>query len=105
VSSHDAFGYLAARYGLHEIAVTGLDPEAEARPRQLRRVIDQVRRSRATTVFVEPLLSRRLAETVARDADVRIAVLDPIENASGDDDYFTLMRANLRALREALGCR
>ena len=63
-----------------------------------------------TTVFFEPLVSPRLAETVAREAGATTAVLDPIEGLTDDeadrgDDYFTLMRANLAALRKALGCR
>jgi zinc transport system substrate-binding protein len=110
VTSHEAFAYLAQRYGLSQTAVTGLSPEAEPTPRQLQHVVDQVRASGATTVFFEPLVSPRVAETVAREAGVRTAVLNPIEGltdeqAARGDDYFALMRANLRALRWALGCR
>jgi zinc transport system substrate-binding protein len=62
------------------------------------------------TVFVEKLVSPRLADTVAREAGAKTAVLDPIEGLTKDeadrgDDYFTLMRRNLATLREALGCR
>ena len=63
-----------------------------------------------TTVFFETLVSPKLAETVAREAGVKTAVLDPIEGltpaeASRGEDYFTLDARNLAALREALGCR
>jgi zinc transport system substrate-binding protein len=110
VTSHEAFGYLAERYGLKQVAITGLSPEAEPAPRDLKRVVDLVRRTRATTVFFETLVSPRIAETVARETHARTAVLDPLEGltpaeASRGEDYFTLMRANLRALRGALGCR
>jgi zinc transport system substrate-binding protein len=105
VTSHEAFGYLAARYGLREVAITGLAPESEPSPRRLARVVRLVRRSRATTVFSEKLVSPRIAETVARDAGARTAVLDPIENAGAGATYFTLMRRNLFELRRALGCR
>ena len=63
-----------------------------------------VRRTRATTVFFEPLVSPRLARTVAREVGARTAVLDPIESSSGPT-YLQLMRRNLSALRQALGCR
>lgn len=109
VTSHEAFGYLAARYGLKEVAITGIAPEAEPTPQQLAHVIEVVRRTRATTVFFETLVSPRLADTVAREVGARTAVLDPIEGLTPDEqkrsaDYLTLMRRNLTTLRKALGC-
>jgi zinc transport system substrate-binding protein len=109
VTSHDAFGYLAARYGLEQIAVTGVSPEVEPSARELERIVEQVRESGATTVFFETLVSPRLAETVAREADAKTAVLNPLEGLTREeiaagDNYFSVMRRNLRALREALGC-
>jgi zinc transport system substrate-binding protein len=110
VTSHAAFGYLAARYGLRQVAITGTAPESEPSPQQLKHVVDVVRRTHATTVFAEPLVSPRLAETVAREVGARTATLDPIEALTADeekrgDDYVTLMQRNLAALRKALGCR
>jgi zinc transport system substrate-binding protein len=110
VTSHAAFGYLAARYGLKQVAITGVTPESEPSPRQLARVIQIVRRTHATTVFFETLVSPRLAETVAREVGARTAVLDPIEGVTPDErkrgeNYLTLMRRNLGTLRKALGCR
>ncbi|MGZ8793427.1 MAG: metal ABC transporter substrate-binding protein [Gaiellaceae bacterium] len=110
VTSHAAFGYLAARYDLKQVAITGVTPESEPSPRQLAQVIQVVRRTHATTVFFETLVSPRLAETVAREVGARTAVLDPIEGLTPDEqkrgeNYVTLMRRNLAALRKALGCR
>jgi zinc transport system substrate-binding protein len=110
VTSHAAFGYLAARYGLHQIPITGIDPESEPSPARLRDLVELVRREGVTTVFFERLVSPRLAETVAREAGARAQVLDPIEGLTPSeeqrgDDYFTLMRRNLFQLRAALGCR
>ncbi|HYZ19584.1 MAG TPA: zinc ABC transporter substrate-binding protein [Gaiellaceae bacterium] len=109
VTSHEAFGYLAARYGLEQIAITGVSPESEPTPRTLERVIDEVRASGATTVFSEPLVSSRIADTVARETGTRTAVLNPLEGLTDDEldrgeDYFSVMRENLAALRRALGC-
>jgi len=105
VTSHAAFGYLAARYHLHQVPITGIDPESEPSPQHLRALIQLVRREHVTTVFFERLVSPRLAETVARDAGAKAAVLDPIEGITGGNDYFSVMRQNLRQLRTALGCR
>lgn len=110
VTAHAAFGHLAERYGLTQLALTGTSPEAEPTPRDLERLVDEVKRSGATTVFTEPLVSDRLAGTVAREAGVRVAALDPIEGLSevrlaAGEDYLTVMRQNLVTLRKALGCR
>jgi zinc transport system substrate-binding protein len=110
VTSHAAFGYLAARYGLDQVPITGLAPESEPSPQQLAHVVEVVRRTHATTVFFETLVSPRLAETVAREVGARTAVLDPLEGLTPDeqkrgDDYLALMRRNLVALRQALACR
>ncbi|HUH15823.1 MAG TPA: metal ABC transporter substrate-binding protein [Gaiellaceae bacterium] len=109
VTSHAAFGYLAARYGLAQVPLAGLGPEAEATPRQLREVIREVREHGATTVFFETLVSPRLAQTVAREVGAETAVLNPLEGLTDDEvaageDYFSVMRANLAALRKGLGC-
>ena len=110
VTTHAAFGQLAARYSLTQLSLAGRSPESEPGPRELEELIEGVRASGATTVFVEPLVSDRLAQTVAREADIGVATLDPIEGLSEDrlaagEDYLTVMRQNLDALREALGCR
>ena len=110
VTSHEAFAYLAERYGLNQIAVTGLNPEAEPTPQALQQTVDVVRASDATIVYFERLVSPRLAETVARETGTKTAVLDPIEGLTDTErkqgaNYFTLMRANLRALQAGLGCR
>jgi len=110
VTSHAAFGYLAQRYGLTQVSVEGLAPEAEPAPRDLARVVDLVRTNGVTTVYAETLVSPKLADTIARDTGTRSAVLDPIEGlrpraVAAGADYFTVMRANLAALRAGLDCR
>jgi zinc transport system substrate-binding protein len=110
VTSHAAFGYLAARYGLKQVAITGIAPEVEPTPRELEKVVRQVRAAGATTVFFETLVSPRLAETVAREVGAATAVLDPLEGLTeqeiaAGEDYFSVMRENLAALRKGLGCR
>lgn len=107
VVSHDAFGYLT-RYGLDFHGIAGLSPDAEPTPADLGELQALIRDEGITTVFSEALAPRALSETLARDAGVETAVLDPIEGLSdetAEEDYLSLMEANLEALREANACR
>lgn len=109
VTSHAAFGFLAARYGLRQEAISGLSPDAEPDPDRLGELADEVRAAGVTTIFYETLVSPDVAETLAREAGVDTAVLNPIEGLSGDEldagaTYASVMRDNLAALRRALGC-
>lgn len=105
VTSHEAFGYLADRYDLHQVGISGIDPEAEPSPARLAQVSTIVRDEVVTTIFFETLVSPKVAETLADDLGVDTAVLDPIEGlADPDSDYFSIAEANLDALRMALSC-
>ncbi|WP_432825328.1 metal ABC transporter substrate-binding protein [Dactylosporangium sp. CA-092794] len=104
VTSHEAFGYLTARYHLVQVPVTGISPDEEPGPRQVRDVARLARAHGVTTIFFESLVSPKLSETVAREIGAKAAVLDPIEGVEDGETYFTVMRANLAALRDALGC-
>ncbi|MCL4293278.1 MAG: zinc ABC transporter substrate-binding protein [Acidimicrobiia bacterium] len=111
VTSHDAFGYLAHRYGLEQRSVVGLVPDQEPDPKTLGELADLVRREGITTVFTGRSVSSRVAETIAREAGgVRVEVLDPLEALTGEQvragaDYVSVMLDNLRRLRRALDCR
>jgi zinc transport system substrate-binding protein len=106
VVSHNAFGYLG-RYGLFIEPISGLSPEAEPTPADLARLQRLIEEKGITTVFGERLVSPKLAQSLADDMGVSAKILDPIEGLSSetsDDDYLSLMRENLAALREANGC-
>ena len=77
--SHTAFGYLAERYQLEQIGITGLTPEDEPSPQRLAEVAEEAREHGATTIFFETLVSPKVAETIAREVGAKTAVLDPIE--------------------------
>jgi zinc transport system substrate-binding protein len=107
VTTHNAFGYLAKRYQLEQLAITGLTPEAEPSPARLAEVAEIAKEKQITTVFFETLVSPKVAETLAKDIGAKTAVLDPIEglkSGASSEDYFSTMRRNLTALRIALGC-
>ncbi|MEV4615965.1 metal ABC transporter substrate-binding protein [Kitasatospora sp. NPDC049258] len=105
VTSHAAFGYLADHYGLEQVAINGVDPEAEPTPARLSTIQKAAREHGVTTVFFETLVDPRLAETVAKDLGLRTAVLDPIEGVKdpATADYFSVMKQNLANLQAALG--
>ncbi|GAA0812682.1 metal ABC transporter substrate-binding protein [Spirilliplanes yamanashiensis] len=106
VTSHAAFGYLAARYQLEQVAITGLSPESEPSIQRLTTVAGEAREHGATTIFFETLVSPDVAKTIADKVGARTAVLDPLEGlqpgAAGD--YLSVMRTNLSTLKSALGC-
>jgi zinc transport system substrate-binding protein len=104
VTSHDAFGYLAARYGLEQISVAGIDPEAEPSPGRLSEVADFVTQHHINTIFFEELAPPDLAETLARETGAQTEVLSPLESKPEQGDYIDVMRSNLDRLRTALGC-
>jgi zinc transport system substrate-binding protein len=109
VTAHEAFGYLARRYGLRQEGVAGLSPDQEPDPKRIAELADLARRERATVVFTEELVSPRIADTLAREAGVRTDVLNPLEGLTdrerrAGDNYVTVMDANLRKLRAALDC-
>lgn len=103
VTAHEAFGYLAARYGLEQHAIAGVSPEAEPDPKRLASLADLVADEGVTTIFTEELVSPEVADALAREAGVKTAVLDPIESAA-PGGYPAAMRRNLEALRDALDC-
>jgi zinc transport system substrate-binding protein len=99
VTSHQAFGYLAARYGL--------TPDEEPNPATLARVTDFVRAHKVRTIYYETLISPAIARTVASETGARTAVLDPIEGITAEsqgDDYLAIMRSNLKDLQEGQPC-
>jgi len=110
VTSHDAFGYLASRYGLKQQGVAGISPDQEPDPKRLGELAQLARDQGVTTVFTEEVVSPRIAETLARDAGgLRTETLSPLESLSQKEraakaDYFTLMSTNLNKIANALGC-
>jgi zinc transport system substrate-binding protein len=107
ITTHAAFGYLAAKYNLIQVPLTGLAPDAEPTPAWLARVQQLAAEYAVTTIFTEPLTSADPAETLADDLGLMVDVLDPIEGITEDSlaaDYLGLMTTNLEGLMAANGC-
>jgi zinc transport system substrate-binding protein len=106
VTGHAAFGYLADRYHLEQVGLTGVTPDTEPAPQRLAAVAQEAREHGATTIFFETLVSPKVADTIAHEVGARTAVLDPIEGLQpgATGDYFSIMRDNLTTIRTALDC-
>lgn len=107
VTAHAAFGYLAERYGLEQVSIAGLSPDAEPSPARVAEVQQIARRTGVTTIFYETLTSPAVAKSIAGDLGLRTDVLDPVEGISQQSrgqDYIAVMNSNLAALRTANGC-
>lgn len=107
VTSHNAFGYLADRYGLVQVGITGLTPDEEPSPQDLASITAFVEENEVTTIYYETLVSPAIAETVAAETGAKTDVLDPIEGLNDESegsDYFAVMRANLANLQEGQPC-
>jgi zinc transport system substrate-binding protein len=107
MTTHAAFGYLAERYHLTQIPISGLNPDSEPSPARIAEVQRVAREHGLTTIFSETLVSPAVAQAIAGDLGLTTDVLDPIEgitSQSRGQDYLSVMSANLAALRKAGGC-
>lgn len=106
VSTHDAFGYFAARYGVEFIAPQGVSTEAEVSARDVARIIDAVRAHKVGAVFIENVADPRLAKRIASETGARMGgtlYSDALSDAKGDGaTYIDMMRHNVKELAKAL---
>jgi len=103
ISFHPAFSYFARRYGLKEMGVMELAPGREPTPRHLQEIVAAIRNYGFRVVFAEPQLNPRVAQVVAREAGVKVLMLDPLGGRPlYGDDYLKLMRYNLATMEEAM---
>jgi zinc/manganese transport system substrate-binding protein len=106
VSTHDAFGYFAARYGVEFIAPQGVSTEAEASARDIARIIDAVKQNKVSAVFLENIADPRLAKRIAAETGAKVGgtlYSDALSEPTGDGaNYIDMMRHNVRELSKAL---
>ncbi len=110
VTSHRAFGYLAAQYNLQVVNIAGLSPDDEPSPQDLATVADFVREHDVHYIFFETLVSPKLAQTIAAETGVQTMVFNPLEGLTQQQidrgmSYTAVQKDNLQALRTALHCQ
>lgn len=109
IGGHAAFGYMAKRYGLEQISIYGLSPDAEATPSRLIAAIEWGKKSRIRAVFTEANTSSRMAAVVAKELQVEVLPLHPGANLNKKEwesgrTFFDIMEENLVNLKKGLAC-
>ena len=110
IVNHNAFSYLAFKYGFYVEALSGLSPEAEPNAKSMMRLIEHVKEHDISTVFFESFVSDKAMKSIAKEAKVAVDVLQPLGNITADEamqklSYEDIMRKNLEKISEALKCK
>lgn len=110
ISNHDAFGYLARANKLENVSVIGLSSDEQPSARTVAHVVEVVKEHGMKTIFFEELINDNVSQTIARETGAKAVALQPLENISQDElkshqTYLSIMRENLKKLREAMECR
>jgi len=107
ITSHDAFGYFAAAYGLDVLAPQGVSTESEASAKGVAALITQIRETKAPAVFIENISDPRLIEQIAKETGARIGGTLYSDALSGADGpaatYIAMFENNVAMLTAALG--
>ncbi len=109
LGGHSAFSYLAKRYGLEEIPLYGVSADAQPTPRRLAEVVEIARDLKAKYIFIETLVSPKLARVVAEEIGARTLVLNPGANMTKEQfdrglTFLSILEENLENLRKGLEC-
>lgn len=102
ITSHDAFGYLAAAYGITILSPQGISTEAEPSAKDVARLIRQIRKEKVRAVFIENMTDPRLIQQIARETGAVVGgtlYSDALSPAGGPaDTYIKMFRYNLPLL-------
>jgi len=104
VAFHPAWSYFARQYGLAEVGTIEESPGREPTPKQLKKIVEDIRKFKIRAVFAEPQLSPKAASAIAEEAGVELLMLDPLGGSGlpGRDSYLELMRYNLSMMRKGM---
>ena len=102
VVSHEAYSNMCNAFGLNQLAVNGTDNSEDPTPTRMAEIEKYIKDNNIKYVFTEPLGTSSIVETIAKDTNCEILILDPFEGNTENKDYFTVMNENLEALKKAL---
>ena len=107
VTQHAAFAYLAQQYGLTQQSIAGISPDEEPSPSRLAELKHFVDEHDVKVIYFEENASSKVAETLAEETGVTLAVLNPLESLTkkqldAGESYLTVMRENLAALKTSI---
>jgi len=109
VLNHNAFSYVASRYGFKVESLSGLSPDAQPSAKSMVELIEHVKEYKIKTIFFESFVSDKAIKSIAKEAKVKVDVLQPLGNITADEarqnlSYEDIMRINLLKLSKALEC-
>ena len=113
IANHNAYSYLAKRYGLKFISIHGLDPEGEPSASDIAEAVEEINEDGITVLFIEEYTSvsavDRIVELTVSEAlpsGIGVEYLYTMEMSPKDstDDYISLMKKSLESLSDGLGC-
>jgi len=109
ILNHNAIGYLAKKYSFNVESLSGLSPEANPTPTDMKRIFQKIKENGVSTIFFENFVSDKAMRTIANDANVKIDFLEPLGNITADEaevnaTYEDIMYKNLEKLSKALSC-
>jgi len=110
ITNHNAFSYLAQKYGFEIKTLSGLSPEAEVSPKDVIRIMKEIETNNVTVVFFEDFGSDKAMKSLAAQVDVKVDSLHPLGNITKDDveknyTYEDIMLKNLEKISGALHCQ
>lgn len=110
IVNHNAFSYLAQRYGFGVEALSGLSPEAEPNAKNMIKLIKHVKEHHVGVIFFENFASDKAIKSIANEAKIKVGVLQPLGNITADEasknlSYRDIMMNNLQKISEALECK
>ena len=102
LTSHNAFGYFDAAYGIHFLAPQGVSTDAEASAKDVAAIVSQIKKQKVGGVFLENVTDPRLVQQIARESGAKMGGVlysDALTEEKGDaPTYIDLIRHNLRQL-------
>lgn len=104
IAFHASWDYFARRYGLESLGVIEAAPGRNPTPIQIKNIVAMINKYHIRAVFAEPQLNYRAAEVIAREAEIKVLLLDPMGNPKQKygNTYMDLMKHNLNILKEAM---
>jgi zinc transport system substrate-binding protein len=109
ILNHNSMGYVAQRYHFHSESLSGLSPEDQPTPNDIKRIIDEINKNGITTIFFENFVSSKVVKTIAKDTGIKVDIIESLGNITAEEakeniTYKELMYKNLKKLSKALMC-
>lgn len=108
--NHNAYSYLAGRYGFHIESLSGFSPDAQPSPQNMVNLIEHIKEDNITTIFFEHFASDKAIKSISEDTNISVDALQPLGNITADEaaqnlSYEDIMRQNLEKISKALVCK